>query len=155
MSRRKWTPRVVALLALVTQPSPVLSPTTILLTFRPARGKTISRMQSNGGDSTSDGSAAQPSRSRLPVNPRRVKVAPEERTRDSSVSPTLSYPPQLLRPKIAIQSFHTSFGPKSIWVEPNGVSTASWLYNSRKPRFQPPPAASSSPSFCTALLKSR
>ncbi|KAH8723828.1 hypothetical protein GQ44DRAFT_740804 [Phaeosphaeriaceae sp. PMI808] len=37
-------------------------------------------MQSNG-DSASEGSAAQRQRSRLPVNPRRVKVAPEERKR--------------------------------------------------------------------------
>lgn len=37
-------------------------------------------MQSNG-DSTSDGSAAQHQRTRLPVNPRRAKVAPEQRKR--------------------------------------------------------------------------
>jgi hypothetical protein len=44
---------------------------------------TLQRMQT-AGDSTSDGSAAaagQRQRARLPVNPRRVKVAPEERKR--------------------------------------------------------------------------
>jgi hypothetical protein len=58
------------------------SSTNNFLTCLPTSDVILQRMQT-AGDSTSEGSAAagQRQRVRLPVNPRRVKVAPEERKR--------------------------------------------------------------------------